>query len=114
LGVGVDTAGSAYVAGSTNSSNFPTTAGAFDTSANGRLDAFFTKLNATGSAPLRYSTYLGGSGIDFARGIAVGPGGAAFLPGRTESTNFPSTTGAFDNDYNGGERDGFGAKLTTG
>jgi hypothetical protein len=109
LGIGIDGA-LAYVAGSTNSSNFPTTAGALDTSANGNLDAFFTKLNAIGSAPT-YSTYLGGSGIDFARGIAVGAGGNAFLPGRTESINFPSTAGAFDTDYNGGQRDAFVAKF---
>ncbi len=110
LGIGIDSGGSAYVAGSTNSSNFPTTAGAFDTSANGNLDVFFTKLNAMGSAPT-YSTYLGGSGIDFARGIAVGADGSAFLPGRTESTNFPSTAGAFDISYNGGDRDAFVAKF---
>jgi hypothetical protein len=109
LGIGIDGA-FAYVAGSTDSSNFPTTAGAFDTSANGNLDAFFTRLNAIGSAPT-YSTYLGGSGIDFARGIAVGAGGNAYLPGRTESINFPSSTGAFDTDYNGGARDAFAAKF---
>jgi hypothetical protein len=84
--------------------------GAFDRSANGNLDAFFTKLNALGSA-VPYSTYLGGSGVDFARGIAVGADGSTFLPGRTESTNFPTTAGAFDVDYNGGERDAFVAKF---
>jgi hypothetical protein len=111
LGIGIDSAGRAYVAGSTESSDFPTTAGALDTTANGNLDAFFTKLNAMGSAPM-YSTYLGGGGIDFARGIAVGSDGSVFLPGRTESTDFPTTTGAFDTGFNGGVRDGFVAKIT--
>jgi hypothetical protein len=50
LGVSVDGAGSAYVTGSTSSANFPTTAGAYDTSYNGDYDAFATKLNASGAA----------------------------------------------------------------
>ncbi len=63
-GVAVDASGSAYVTGCTSSSDFPTTAGAFDTSVNGSLqDAFVTKLDAAGAA-LAYSTYLGGSGGD--------------------------------------------------
>ena len=59
LGIAVDAAGSAYVTGETGSSNFPTTAGAFDRTANGAFDTFVTKLNAAGSA-LAYSSYLGG------------------------------------------------------
>ena len=67
-GVAVDASGSAYVTGFTDSSDFPTTAGAFDTSANGGLrDAFVTKLDAAGAA-LAYSTYLGGSGDDYGYG----------------------------------------------
>ena len=60
-GVAVDGAGSAYVTGITSSADFPTTAGAFDTTYNGGNDAFVTKLDASGAA-LVYSTYLGGSG----------------------------------------------------
>ena len=60
-GIAVDSAGSAYVTGSTASSNFPTTPGAFDvTRGGGIFDAFVTKLAASGAA-LVYSTYLGGS-----------------------------------------------------
>ena len=59
----MDGSGRAYVTGVTNSSNFPTTAGAFDTTFNGsHADAFVTKLNASGSA-LAYSTFLGGTGF---------------------------------------------------
>ena len=61
----VDTAGNAYVAGGTSSTNFPVTPGAFQTTnhaaANDQFNAFVTKLNPTGTA-LVYSTYLGGSG----------------------------------------------------
>ncbi len=57
----MDGAGSAYVTGDTDSADFPTTAGAAQTTyAGGDFDAFVTKLNATGSG-LVYSTYLGGS-----------------------------------------------------
>ena len=63
-GIAVDSSGNAYVTGLTPSTNFPTTSGAFQTTLNGTSDAFVTKLNPTGSAPLVYSTYLGGSGTD--------------------------------------------------
>jgi hypothetical protein len=107
----VDAAGAAYVTGSTLSANFPTTAGAFDTSFNGGAgDAFVTKLNPAGSS-LNYSTYLGGSsGVEPGRGIAVDSVGAAYVTGFTASSNFPTTTGAFDTSYNGGG-DAFVAKL---
>ena len=60
-GIAVDGAGSAYVTGYTGSTDFPTTAGAAQTThAGGNADAFVTKLDATGSG-LVYSTYLGGS-----------------------------------------------------
>ena len=59
-GIAVDGAGSAYVTGFTVSTDFPTTAGAAQTTFAGNVDAFVTKLNATGSG-LVYSTYLGGS-----------------------------------------------------
>src|SRR5439155_1110671 len=58
--IAVDTAGSAYVTGSTTSTNFPTTAGSFQPAYRGSFDAFVAKFNASGSA-LVYSTYFGGS-----------------------------------------------------
>ncbi|MBT2551840.1 SBBP repeat-containing protein [Arthrobacter sp. ISL-5] len=70
FGIAVDPSGSAYVTGFTSSTNFPTTAGAFDTTLGGfGGDAFVTKLSPTGSS-LVYSTYLGGSGTD-AEGLGV-------------------------------------------
>src|SRR6267378_1512436 len=72
VGIAVDVDGNAYVVGWTNSSNFPATAGAFQTTFGGgtSFDTFVTKLNPTGSA-LVYSTYLGGTGEDDGSGISV-------------------------------------------
>jgi hypothetical protein len=98
-GIAVDSAHSAYVTGHTSSTNFPTTAGAFQTTLSGYGDAFVTKLNAAGSA-LVYSTYLGGNGavdgfFGDNSGIALDSGGDAYVAGGTSSTNWPTTPGAF-------------------
>jgi len=100
-GIFVDATGAAYVTGNTSSADFPTTAGAFDRSPNGGPDVFVTKLNATGSA-LVYSTYLGGKSDDFGKSISVDSAGAAYVTGSTNSTDFPTTAGAFDTSLNGG------------
>jgi len=106
-GIAVDSASNAYVVGNTNSADFPTTAGAFDTTCgtdgdcdsdaglNPYVDTFVAKLNASGSA-LVYSTYLGGSNEDYSHDIAVDGAGNAHITGRTESGDFPTTTGALD------------------
>jgi len=94
-GIAVDAGGNAYVTGSAPPLNFPTTTGAFQTTASGSFsEAFVTKLDPTGSA-LAYSTYLGGSNEDGGYKIAVDPAGNAYLTGYTDSTDFPTTIGAF-------------------
>src|SRR5439155_18788871 len=85
--VAVDSSGSAYVTGSTESSNFPT-ANPLQANRLGFSNAFVTKFNPTGSA-LVYSTYLGGSGTDDGNGIAVDGNGNAFVVGDSDSPNFP-------------------------
>ncbi|MFL6255776.1 MAG: SBBP repeat-containing protein [Pyrinomonadaceae bacterium] len=86
--IAVDSAGNAYVAGFTNSTNFPT-ANPIQ-SANGSFqDAFVAKINAAGTA-LVYSTYLGGNGNEQARGVAADSAGNAYVVGQTDSTNFPT------------------------
>jgi len=98
LGIAVDTAGNAFVTGNTNSSDFPTTATAFQTTYGGGAccDAFVTQLDAAGSA-LVYSTYLGGSGDDGGSAIALDtlPNPNAYLTGFTSSADFPTTADAF-------------------
>ena len=104
----MDAAGSAYVSGVTSSPDFPTTAGAVQTTyAGGFYDAFVTKLDSTGSA-LVYSTYLGGSSM--MADIAVDGAGSAYVTGETTSTNFPTTAGAAQT-TNAGTWDAFVAKI---
>ena len=114
FGVAVDAAGNAYVVGTTASADYPVTPGAFQSTIGGNNsegDAFVTKLNATGTA-LVYSTYLGGSARDFAWDIAVDADGNAYVTGDTSSSDFPTTSGAFQAAHAAGtEVDGFVVKL---
>jgi hypothetical protein len=110
-GIALDISGSAYVTGITTSPDFPTTVGAFDTTYNGNFDAFVTKLNPSGSAPLVYSTFLGDVDFDSGHDIVVDTSGSAYVTGATSSPNFPTTVDAFDTMYNGGPTDVFVTKL---
>jgi hypothetical protein len=115
-GIALDTSDNAYVTGTTTSSNFPTTPGAYQTTLVGTSDAYVSKLNAAGSA-LLYSTYLGGSVPAFSgattegRGIAVDASGNAYITGDTECTDFPTTPGAFQATFSGAYSDAFITKL---
>ena len=94
--IAVDGGGNASVTGVATSSNFPTTGSAFQTTLNSAGgNAFVARFNSTGKAPLTYSTYLGGSNAlgDEGFGIAVDSAGAAYVGGRTASSNFPVTSG---------------------
>lgn len=107
-GIAVDTVGNTYLAGYTNSTNFPTTPGAFQRGNAGLYDGFVAKVNSTGSA-LVYSTYLGGSGHDWSLGGFVDASGSAYVTGATHSTDFPIAS-AFQ-PTNGGSQDAFVTKL---
>ncbi|MCL5671475.1 MAG: SBBP repeat-containing protein, partial [Acidobacteria bacterium] len=111
-GIAVDSSGNAYVTGFTNSSDFPTTSGSQSTTSGGSGDVFVAKLDPTGPAgslttpQLVYSTYLGGGGKDSGQAITLDAGGDAYVTGITYSTNFPTTSGAFQTTY-GGAGDAF-------
>jgi len=105
--IAIDSLGNAYVAGLTNSSDFPVAGGAFQQQNNGAgnktSNGFVAELNDQGSA-LVYSTYLGGSGTVDANGdfqgdavnaIRLDSDGNAYVAGSTYSSNFPVTSGAF-------------------
>ncbi|QJD86015.1 DUF7948 domain-containing protein [Cohnella herbarum] len=102
-GIAVDDLGYAYIAGSTSSPDFPTTAGAFQTTlGTASQSAFIAKLNDTGSS-LIYSTYLGSSDFQSGNAIAVDSLGNAFVTGTTTSTDFPFTPGAFQSNLTGSQ-----------
>lgn len=84
--IAVDSTGSAYVAGITESANFPTK-GAISNALGGTSDAFVSKLSSDGTS-LLYSTYLGGLGGESAFGIAVDSSGSAYVTGYTGSNGF--------------------------
>ncbi|HBB97153.1 MAG TPA: hypothetical protein DC054_17385 [Blastocatellia bacterium] len=109
--IAIDSNGNVYVAGTTASTNFPTRGPAFPNTA-GLADIFVTKIDAAG-ANIIYSTYIGGSGLDRADGIAVDASGNAYVVGRVDSTstNFPTTAGSFGFAYRGGDFDGIVFKL---
>lgn len=121
--IAVDAAGSAYVTGGTDSTDFPTTPDVFQ----GRFrlpagppgyDAFVTKLNPAGSA-LSFSTFIGGTGTDAGIGIAVDATGVYVAGVTNSSTNWPVTQGAAQTAFGGtvqnllfyGVGDGFVLKL---
>ena len=113
MDIQLDAAGNVYVAGGTDSTNFPVTANAFQHNSGGGDDAFALKLNPTGSA-LLYSTYLGANGGDGCKGLEVDAAGNVYVAGHTTSTNFPVTAGAFQPTYGGGgngDGDAFVVKL---
>jgi hypothetical protein len=99
-GIGADSAGNAYITGQTCSSDFPI-AGTIQPTSGGGCDAFAAKLNAAGTG-LVYSTYLGGTGTDGARGIAVDAVGSAYIVGSTDSADFPATLSAYQVTPKGG------------
>jgi hypothetical protein len=92
LGIAVDAATNAYIAGYTLSTNFPTR-NAFQKTLSGEANAFVTELDASGSN-LVYSTYLGSNNIDYGYALAMDAAGNAYVTGQTDSSNFP-TTNAF-------------------
>jgi hypothetical protein len=105
--IAVDAEGNAYIIGSTSSPDLPVTPGAFDTTFNGgngdgRDDIFLAKLDAAGSS-LIYCTYIGGSSSEiYVSNILIDNSGCLYFVGTTASSNFPTTTGAYDTSYNGG------------
>lgn len=108
----VDSSGDTYVTGLTNSNNFPTTSGVYSRTYSGGGDVFVAKFNAAGSN-LIYSTYLGGSDEDIAMSIIVDSSGYAYVTGQTYSSDFPTTRGAYSTTFGGGTKDAFVAKFDT-
>jgi hypothetical protein len=111
--IALDNSGNIYVAGFTYSANFPTTGGVYDTAGHVSVthsDAFIAKLNGN-LTQLLASTYLGGSMSEVISSMALDASGNIYLAGFTYSTDFPTTTGAYDTSSNGNQ-DGFVSKMS--
>jgi len=120
--IAVDSAGNAYIDGSTGSTNFPVTANAFQPTfgggdgslGGGSNDLFVAELSASGSN-LLYSTYFGGSGNESGsnlKGLVLDSAGNVYVTSGTSSSNdFPVTYGAFQTTFGGGAEDAFVAKI---
>ena len=113
--IAIDGSGNIYVAGAAFA-GLATTAGAFqstDNASSGSFNAYFAKIdpNLPGSAALVYCSYLGGNSGDAATGIAIDSAGNAYVTGYSSSTNFPTTSGAFQTARNSSTFDAFVAKF---
>ena len=97
----LDDSGNVYVVGHTDSKDFPTTTGAYDESFNGGWDIFISKLSGD-LKKLHASTLLGGSTTDCGNALVLDGAGDVYVAGETESNDFPATTGAYDESFNGG------------
>ncbi|HSS51266.1 MAG TPA: SBBP repeat-containing protein [Thermoanaerobaculia bacterium] len=109
--IAVDGSGNVYVTGGTSSTSFPgVTPGSFQPATGDSGDAFVTKINSTGTE-IVYSTFLGGTGFDEAKGIAVDGAGNAYVMGTTTSSKFPGVTGTSIKASPGGGFDAFVTKI---
>jgi hypothetical protein len=101
LGIVLDPAENVLITGTTTSTDFPTTDGAYDRNLGGPKDVFVSRFNPQGNG-LVISTYLGSGGVDGTLGgIAVDRSGSVYLTGFTESSRFPVTAGAWDSAFSG-------------
>lgn len=105
----LDRSGNIIVAGITNSTDFPVTPDAYDATLDGLADSFVARLNADGSS-LLWATYFGGSENDWVDDFRFSASGSLIIAGGTNSTDFPTTTGAYDVTHNGAD-DAFVAEL---
>ena len=107
--IATDAFGNVYVAGTTLSSDFPRTSGAFFSSS-ALEDVFIAKFSPDGR--IQYAARVGGGGAEYATGVTVNTAGEAYVSGYTTSTDFPVTTSAFQSTLRGAT-DGFFFKLNS-
>ncbi len=104
-----DAAGRIYLVGRSDSPDFPVSPGAIQRRPAGKGDGVLIVVSPDGRRVL-YSTYLGGSGDDIIRALAVQPDGTVYLAGNTDSDDLPTTRGVPQR-YRKGDHDGFVMKL---
>jgi len=99
-----------YVTSTTLSSDFPTTAGAYDVTHNGLQDAVVLKMNSSLNT-LQWATYLGGTQDEAGCSIRLNSSGDVYIVGLTKGSGFPTTAGAYHSTYMGGIYDGYISRL---
>jgi len=111
----LDQNGNVFISGSTSSTDFPMTTGTYDSThqsgGNFGDDVFVSKLDSN-LATLLGSTYIGGSADDFCEALVIDNDGNVFVSGWLTSNNYPTTTGCYDNTYNGYYYDAFISKFS--
>lgn len=101
-GIGVDAEGNVYISGATYSADFPTTSDAFQRTIGGAADFFAVKLNSSLTTTL-YSTFVGGTGIDYGRSSITDPAGAYYVVGHCQSNDWPTVNAPQPNRRGGTE-----------
>jgi PKD repeat protein len=110
-GVEVDASGRALLAGQAETTDFPVTTGAFQTSnAGGGTDLFCLRLSADGS-DVEWATYVGGTGAEYPYDLALDASGRPVVVGRTNSTDLPTVPGSLNTTHTGDDHEGFFLKL---
>jgi RHS repeat-associated protein len=111
--IAVDANGHAYVAGYTDSANYPVTPGAIQSTFQGSTYNSFLSVLSPNASSIVYSTYLGGADNSAFGGVSIDSSNNIYIGGEADSSTFPTTTGAFQTIFTG-SADGFIIKLTSG
>ena len=96
----LDSSSNVYIAGESYADNYPTTTGAYKTTNGGSSDAFISKISSDLTSMLK-STFIGGTGKDIAYDLILNPSGNLYVTGETQSSDYPTTLGAHDENHNG-------------
>lgn len=108
----LDAAGNAYVASCSHGAGFPTTPGAYQTTFGGGTQDGVVACMSPDMSTMLWGTYLGGTGSEMAFGIKLDGAGGVFVGGSTGTATFPTTAGAYQTTYQGGQSDAFIVHLT--
>lgn len=96
----MDKNGFIYLAGFTNSPDFPVTPGAYCTQYKGELDGYVAKIDLQANK-IVWATYIGGSNVDYLSDMSLDNEGNIYVLGNTLSSDFPVTISAFDTSFKG-------------
>jgi hypothetical protein len=98
--IALDTQGNVYLTGGTDSPDFPTSMGAYQTGLKGNSDCFIVKFDSQGNGI--FSTFIGGGSDNQAFGIGVDAQGNSYITGETDSDSYPQVNPSFQHSRHGG------------